>query len=55
MPGIGRKRDELARGIRSSTVAEYIVFYRMLDDELEIIHVLHGRRHLRRVFESFER
>ncbi len=52
MPGMGRKRDDLAAGMRSSTVSDYLVFYRVLNGILEIAHVLHGRRNLKKVFEQ---
>ncbi|MFN8555570.1 MAG: type II toxin-antitoxin system RelE/ParE family toxin [Candidatus Obscuribacterales bacterium] len=50
MPGMGRKRDELASGMRSSAVGEHIIFYRVVDEKLEIMHVLHGKRNLRKMF-----
>lgn len=52
MPGIGRKRDELAPGMRSSAVGDYLVFYHVLDGELEVVHVVHGHRNLEKVFEQ---
>ncbi len=50
-PGIGRKRDDLAPRMRSSRVGDHLIFYRVLDGDLEVMHVLHGRRSLRKVFE----
>lgn len=52
MPGMGRKRDDLAAGVRSSTVGDYLIFYRVLNGILEIAHILHGRRNLKRIFEQ---
>jgi toxin ParE1/3/4 len=51
MPGRGRKRDELAIGLRSSGVGEHLIFYRMQGDNLELIHVLHARRDLPKMFD----
>jgi len=51
-PGIGRKREELAPGLRSSRVGDYLIFYRMSGNCLEIIHVLHGARDLPRLFQQ---
>jgi toxin ParE1/3/4 len=51
-PGIGRKRDDLAKGIRSSRVSDYLIFYYADGDMLVIVHVLHGRRSLHKVFEQ---
>ncbi|MGH9550369.1 MAG: type II toxin-antitoxin system RelE/ParE family toxin [Terriglobales bacterium] len=50
MPGMGRKRDELAPGMRSSGVGDYLIFYRVDKEDLEIMHVLHGRRDLPEIF-----
>lgn len=51
-PGIGRKRDDLEPGMRSSRVSDHLIFYQVLDEELEVMHVLHGRRNLKKVFEQ---
>ena len=52
MPGIGRKRYDLAPGMRSSAVGEHLIFYHVLGEELEVVHVLHGRRNLEKAFEQ---
>lgn len=46
MPGIGRRRDDLAPGLRSISYANYLIFYRPIDDGIEIVRVLHGSRDL---------
>ena len=53
-PLIGRLRPELGRNLRSYVVprTSYIVFYRPVDDGVEIIHVVHGSRNLLRLFEN---
>src|SRR5262249_53398917 len=43
-PYSGRKRDDLLPGVRSVPVHPYVVFYRIRDDAVEIVRVLHGRR-----------
>lgn len=46
-PAVGRKRDDLKPGYRSVTEGEYLIFYRLLsEEELEIVRVIHGKRHL---------
>ena len=50
-PGMGRKRDDLALGMRSSRVNEHLIFYHVEADSLVVVHVLHGRRNLRKIFE----
>lgn len=44
MPEQGRKRDELARGLRSFPVARYVIFYRRVASGVEIARVVHGAR-----------
>jgi toxin ParE1/3/4 len=50
-PGLGRPRDEIARGHRSIVQGSHIVFYRTTTRELVIVRILHGHmdpdRHLR--------
>jgi len=44
-PQIGRRRDrDLRPGIRSLAVGEYVVLYRIAEDEVVVLHILHGRR-----------
>jgi toxin ParE1/3/4 len=43
-PYLGRKRDELSAGLRSVPVHQYIVFYRIHADVIEVARILHGRR-----------
>lgn len=49
-PGIGRKRDDIRVGYRSVSVKDYLIFYRVSGDVVEIMHVLHGRRDLPKAF-----
>lgn len=51
-PGIGRKRDDLAPGMRSSRVSDHLIFYFVEGETLVVAHVLHGRRNLKKVFEQ---
>jgi len=50
MPRMGRARDELLPGLRSFVVDRYIVFFRPVDDTIEIVRVLHGSRNLKADF-----
>ncbi len=46
-PELGRTRTDIAAGIRSFPVGNYLIMYRVLDDTLvEIVRVLHGARDL---------
>lgn len=44
-PNIGRTRDQdLRPGLRSFAVAEYVILYRVQDEDVLILRVLHGSR-----------
>jgi toxin ParE1/3/4 len=43
-PLIGRSRDELRPGIRSTVVGQYVLFYRVTDAAVEVVRFLHGSR-----------
>ena len=43
-PRLGRRREELAHGLRSFSVGSYVVFYRAMRGGVEVIRVLHGAR-----------
>lgn len=49
-PGMGRPRDELAPSLRSFTVGNYVIFYRLSRDGIEVIRVLHGARDIDSIF-----
>jgi toxin ParE1/3/4 len=50
-PELGRKREELAPGLRSFPAAHnYLVFYKPIDNGIEIIRVLHGSRDIEPLF-----
>lgn len=43
-PGAGRQRDDLQEGLCSFPVGRYMIFYRVAEDAVEIVRVLHGAR-----------
>ena len=49
-PGIGRTREELAEALRSFPVGNYVIFYRAMQDGIEVVRVLSGSRDIPRVF-----
>jgi toxin ParE1/3/4 len=51
MPGTGRGREELAPNLRSSHVHKYIIFYRLDDEGIEVIRVIHGHRDIPKQFQ----
>ncbi|MGF1458720.1 MAG: type II toxin-antitoxin system RelE/ParE family toxin [Leptolyngbyaceae cyanobacterium] len=53
-PQIGRKRDELYPNLRSLPYKQYLVFYRLLDDAIEVFRVVSGYQDLTALFETDE-
>ena len=46
-PQLGRRRDDdLRRGLRSLSVSGYVIIYRIENQDVLILHVVHGRRHI---------
>ena len=50
-PAIGRPRDELAEGLRSFPIGQYVIFYHPVPGGVEIVRVLHGARDLDAIFD----
>src|SRR2546421_4535546 len=46
-PAMGTKRNRLGRGLRSFPVGKYLAFYRVVEDGIELVRVLHGSRKLK--------
>jgi toxin ParE1/3/4 len=51
-PLMGRSREELAPGIRSFPVGDYLIFYRLIPDGIVVVRVLSGYRNLPELFEG---
>ena len=49
-PLIGRSREELSPGLRSSVVDGYVIFYSPIDNGVEVVRVIHGRRDVEELF-----
>jgi|SRR5882724_974048 len=49
-PELGRRRDELKKGLRSFPVKKYVVFYFVTDDFVKIDRVLHGAQDIDSIF-----
>jgi toxin ParE1/3/4 len=49
-PGMGQRRDDLAPGLQSFPVGNYLIFYRRVKGGIQIVRVLHGAQDLRRFF-----
>jgi toxin ParE1/3/4 len=50
-PQAGASSEEYAPTLRHFAVWNYAVFYRPLDDGIEIIRIIHGARDIPRLFE----
>lgn len=44
MPKTGRVRDEIAPGVRSVTSDNYVIYYRIERDKVEILRIWHSSR-----------
>ena len=51
-PNMGRKRDELLTALRSFPVDDYLIFYRQIEEEIEIVRVVSGYRDLDALFDE---
>jgi toxin ParE1/3/4 len=49
-PEMGRSRDALFPGYRSFPKGQFLVFYRLIPEGIEIIRVIHGARNLDELF-----
>ena len=49
-PKMGRKRAEILKGLRSFPVQRYTIFYRLVDEGIEVIRVLHSARDIEKLF-----
>lgn len=41
---MGRKVEELAPNLRSFPIGSYLIFYRPIEDGIQLIRILHGAR-----------
>ncbi|WP_309740120.1 MULTISPECIES: type II toxin-antitoxin system RelE/ParE family toxin [unclassified Chamaesiphon] len=48
---IGRSYDDLQTGLRGLPLDGYIILYRTMNDEIEIVRVVNGRQDLGSLFE----
>lgn len=47
---MGRRRDELARNVRSFPINDYLIFYRPIEEGVEILRVVSGYQDLEGLF-----
>jgi toxin ParE1/3/4 len=46
-PSIGRERFDIAAGVRSLVSGSYLILYRILGGEVEVVRYVHMRRQLK--------
>ncbi|MEH2274631.1 MAG: type II toxin-antitoxin system RelE/ParE family toxin [Nostoc sp.] len=51
-PNMGQSCDNFASGLRSFPIEDYLIFYRPIDDGVEVVRVVSGYRDLETVFLS---
>ncbi len=51
-PKMGRARNELGPSLRSFSVGNYVIFYREISKDIEIIRVVHGARDIEGIISS---
>jgi toxin ParE1/3/4 len=49
-PHLGRRREELASGLRSFPAESYIIFYQPITDGIEVVRVLRASRDIDSLF-----
>ncbi len=53
-PKMGRQYEALRPGLRGVPLDGYIIFYQIIDDGIEIVRVVSGRRDLKSLFGNQE-
>ena len=51
-PSSGKSYSEIRPDLRGLSLSSYIIFYRLLDDGIEILRVVSGRRDLMYLFDE---
>ncbi|MEA5600647.1 type II toxin-antitoxin system RelE/ParE family toxin [Nostoc sp. UHCC 0252] len=51
-PQMGRERSDLAPLLRTFPVKNYLIFYRLIDEGIEIVRILHGLQDIETIFQD---
>ncbi|MDZ8236333.1 MAG: type II toxin-antitoxin system RelE/ParE family toxin [Nostoc sp. ChiQUE01a] len=51
-PQMGKQRPELGAFLRSFPVKNYFIFYRPIDEGIEIVRILHGSQDVETIFQN---
>lgn len=53
MPGIGHRRTDLPdASLRIRTVFSYLIIYKSDSEPLEVVRIIHGKRHIPDIFDA---
>ena len=53
-PHLGRLRDDIAPDIHSFAHRRYLILYCLVDEGVQIVHVVHGRRDIEAILQDEE-
>jgi toxin ParE1/3/4 len=53
-PQMGQGREDLALSLRSFPIGNYLIFYRTLDEGIEIARIIHGSQDIEQIFKEVE-
>ena len=51
-PRIYKERNDLSRGLRSAPVGKYLILYRIVENGIEVVRIVHGARDLKRLLDG---
>lgn len=51
-PDMGKNRNEIKSGLKSFSKSAHVVFYRIQNDKIRIVRVLHGSRDVLKFFDE---
>lgn len=53
-PNSGKRYDDIRPGLKGLSMEGYVIFYKLLDDGIEILRVVSGRRDFPTIFEKLQ-
>jgi toxin ParE1/3/4 len=51
-PNVGRARNDLLPELRSYPAKDFVIFYRLLTNTVEVVRVIHGSRDILAIFKD---
>ncbi|MBW4669693.1 MAG: type II toxin-antitoxin system RelE/ParE family toxin [Cyanomargarita calcarea GSE-NOS-MK-12-04C] len=53
-PQMGQGRSDLALSLQSFPVRNYLIFYRTIEEGIEIVRIIHGSQDIEQIFKEVE-